>query len=169
MASYADGNDLISRYDVDTVGDLATDQRESSDPSSVPNLPNVLTALMDASGEIDVALTVGERYLPSQLEALTGNSQSKLKRITCDIAMSLLCSRRVGTDYLELAEKVAKISRDHLRSLSNGENVFGLQSLFDASVIDVGTISTCEIERRNLLPSRMTRFFPTDSQRMPLQ
>lgn len=169
MASYADGNDLIARYDVDTVGDLATDQRESSDPSIVPILPNVLTALADASGEIDVALIVGERYLPEQLAALTGNSQSKLKRICCDIAMSLLCSRRVGHDYIELSESVAKTSRGHLRSLSNGENVFGLQSILDASTIDVASISIAEIDRRNLLPSRMSNFFPTDSQRMPRQ
>ena len=169
MASYADGNDLIARYDVDTVGDLATDQRESSDPSIVPNLPNVLTALADASGEIDVALVVGERYQPEQLAALTGNSQSKLKRICCDIAMSLLCSRRVGHEYLELSEAVGKTSRGHLRSLSNGENVFGLPSVSQASVIDVGSISVVDLDRRNLLPSRMSNFFPTDSQRMPRQ
>lgn len=167
MASYADGNDLIARYDVDLIGDLSTDQRETPDPSSVTSLPNVVTCLADASGEVDVALQAGGRYTPAQLESLTGNSQNKLKRICCDIAMSLLISRRVGDQYVELAEKLSKTSRAHLQSLQRGENVFGLPDFASASTIDVADISTHEIDRRNFLPSRMNNYFPTDSQRMP--
>lgn len=167
MASYADGNDLIARYDVDLIGDLATDLRESPDATSVPILPNVVTSLADASGEIDVALQAGARYTPVQLESLTGNSQNKLKRICCDIAMSLLISRRVGDQYVELAEKLAKTSRAHLQALQRGENVFGLPEVVAASTIDTAFISIAEVERRNVLPSRMINYFPNDSQRMP--
>lgn len=166
MAAYATGQDLIDRADVDQVGDLATDGRESLDQHAVKLHPNVLTALADASGEVDVALIVGGRYTPNQLESLTGNSRSHLIKIVCRLAMNNLLSRRVGEQYADLAEKISKQSREDLRALRSGENVFGIASIESASTISLETVSSVELDNLNLLPSRMSPYFPNNSQRV---
>jgi phage gp36-like protein len=169
MAAYATSADLIARYDIDIIGDLASDEREPMERDDVPNHPNVLVKLLDASGEIDVALLSGSRYTPQQLENLTGNSKYKLIRITCDIAMSLLLSRRADERLQDLAENVAKISRQHLAALQRGENVFGIVEMQGAGTIELATVSSVEVDQRNLLPSRCPNFFPGSQQRSPLR
>lgn len=167
MPAYATGSDLVARYDIDIVGDLASDERDPMERSSIPTNPKVETALLDGAGEIEIALLEGGRYTVSQLTNLTGNSRQKLIRINCDIAMALLLQRRVDKRFQELAEQVAKISRCHLQALCKGENVFGLPENIDAGVLDVDTITAIDIDNRNLLPARMERFFPTSQQRAP--
>ena len=164
--AYATGADLVVRYDVDLIGDLAQDGREPLDATVVPNHANVLAALADASGEIDVALRCGDRYLPEQLETLTGNSRNHLIRITCSIAMSLLFERRPGMKP-EIAEAVSKKAREHITALNKGDNVFGIQSVIDSGTIETATIATIDIENLNLLPQRMPRYFPRTDQRSP--
>lgn len=167
--SYATGSDLIARYDIDVVGQLAWDEREELDREVIATHANVLTALEDASGEIDVKLIAGGRYTPAQLSALTGNSLSLLKRITCAIAMSCLFERRPSTAFDELAEKVAKQSRDWLKSLASGDNVFGIPDAANgqAAVMVFDTVSAIDIENRNLMTARMPRYFPSTAQRTP--
>lgn len=166
--SYADGEDLIKRYDVDMIGALAWDEREDMDREAVPTHPTVLTLLEDASGEIDVCLLAGGRYTPAQLAALTGNSLSHLKRITCAVAMASLFERRPGM-YEEIAERVAKTARANLTALKKGENIFGIPELENgnAGTIDVATVESIEIDNLNLLPGRMSRYFPGTAQRTP--
>jgi hypothetical protein len=45
MSAYATGNDLTTRYDIDLVGDLATDDRATLDRASVPGHVAVVAAL----------------------------------------------------------------------------------------------------------------------------
>lgn len=168
--SYADGADLIKRYDVDVIGTLCQDDREEIDRDVIATHENVLTALMDASGEIDVKLLSGGRYTPAQLAALTGNSQSLLKKVCCAIAMANLFERRTTSAYEELAEKVAKQSREYLKALASGENVFGIEELIsgEAAILSVDTVQAVEIENRRLITGRMSRYFPGTAQRTPL-
>lgn len=166
--SYATGADFIQRYDVDVIAALAWDEREEMDRDAVPTHPNVLTALTDASGEIDVNLLAGGRYTPDQLVDLTGNSLSHLKRITCAVAMAVLFERRPGA-YQEMADGIAKTSRGHLAALAKGENVFGLPDRVNgnAGMVSVETVQASTIDSLNLLPGRMSRFFPGTAQRSP--
>lgn len=169
--AYATGNDLISRYDADLVGDLATDDREELQRSAIPGHPNVLAALDDASGELDASMLAGGRYRPAQLAQLASNPQlsthSHLVRITCSLAMSLLCERRPDRVNMELAESYRKTAKAHLESLRRGENVFGIQDVVESGVIEIATVSTLDIEDLNLIPQRMPRYFPGTEQRQP--
>lgn len=167
MTAYASGADLIARYDVDLVGDLATDAREPVEQSAVPNLPLVQTALLDASGMIDVHLVTGGRYKPEDLLALTGNSIHHLKRIACDVAMGLLLQRRTDVRYQELAEKVVAGSKQHLQALARGENIFGIPSLQSAGTMEYQTVSAVAIDERNTLATRMDRVFPPTETLIP--
>lgn len=168
MAAYATGADLVQRYDVDILGDLATDDREELDREVVPTHPNILAALLDASGEVDVALLSGGRYTPDQLANLTGNTKNHLVRITCAAAMALMCERRPDRVNLELAEAYRKTAKGHLEQLRRGENVFGIPAVVDAGSIDVVTVEAISIENLNLLPARMPRYFPGTEQRTPI-
>jgi phage gp36-like protein len=167
VAAYATGLDLIARCDVDQIGDLATDDREPLDRDAVATHPNVLAALLDASGEIDVALLVGGRYTPDQLAALTGNTMNHLIRITCSLAIALLCERRPSRVSAEEAEAYRKTARAHLDALRRGENVFGIPAVLESGVIDTVAISAMELESLNGITERMNRYFPTSNTRLP--
>jgi phage gp36-like protein len=168
MAAYASGSDLTVRYDIDLVGDLATDDRATLNRANVPGHPAVAAALLDASGEIDVALQAGGRYTPAQLASLTGNSAYHLKRIACDIAMALLFRRRPSIRP-DIAETLLKQSTEHLDRLREGENVFGIPEVIEAGTLELATASTVQVEALNLIPERMSRYFPRTDQRMPRQ
>ena len=167
MAAYATGTDLIQRYDVDQVGDLATDEREELDRVAIPTHPNVLAALLDASGEIDAAMMAGGRYTPAELAGITDNTKNHLIRMTCAIAMACLIERRPDRASQEIAESYRKTARGHLEPLRRGENVFGIQAVISAGTIAIETVQSVSIEDLNLLPGRMSRYFPGTDQRTP--
>ena len=79
--AYASVADLKKRFDVRTLGDLASDDGTQVASANLPADENVLAALDDASGEIDSAVLVARRYTTSDLTALTGNSLAYLKRL----------------------------------------------------------------------------------------
>lgn len=164
--SFASGSDLIQRYDVRLIADLVTDAGETLPPEQVASHPNVSAALLDASGEMVVALRTGGRYTEAQLVALTGYGAAHRTRVCCDIAMANLVKRRPIT-MPEKAEEYAKQAREHLKALAKGENLFGIEEVVAAGVIDLATPSAVQIEGLNLVTERMRRYFPTTSQRMP--
>jgi phage gp36-like protein len=162
----ATGDDLVKRFDVRLIGDLATDSGSTLDVGDVATHPNVVAALEDAAGEMVVALQVGGRYTEADLLGLSGFSLAHAKRIQCDIAMALLMKRRpiVGE---EESREIAKQSRDHLKRLSGGENVFGIPAVIESGNIELTAPSTVDITNLNLLTERMSRYFPDTGQRMP--
>lgn len=179
LVPYATGDDLIKRYDIDLIGDLCQDTREELDwESEITDLTehvNVVSALEDATGEIDVALLSGGRYTPEQLAELanpavpqnTTNSKKHLVRVTCAIAMSILVERRLDKVSMETADWLRKTASGFLEALRRGDNVFGIQENLNAGRIDIETVEAVEIENLNLMPGRMPRFFPGTDQRTP--
>jgi phage gp36-like protein len=165
--AYATGADLIARYDIDLVGDLATDDRETQDRDLVATSPKVLVALEDASGEVESSLLAGGKYTVAQLAGLSGLARSHLKAIVCGLAMARLYQRRPEAADGEMIDRLTKDSRDALLAIRRGENVFGLQEEIDASVISTGGPSVVDYENRNDLTTRMSRYFPTYDSRIP--
>ena len=163
---YANGVDLVARYDVDLIRDLITD-REEVTRDQVSSHINVVTALEDASGEVEVALLSGGSYTVEQLEALDGNSQAHLKKIVCALAMAALHERRPEAAEREYIEALTKSGRDAIRALRNGENVFGIAENIDAGIIEVTSPTVSDVRRRNDLAFRMQRYFPDAEQRLP--
>jgi len=179
LEPYANGDDLIKRYDIDLIGDLCQDTREeldwSEDITVLTEHQNVVSALEDGSGEIDVALQAGGRYTVAQLRELanpvdennSNNSRKHLIRITCAIAMSILVERRLDRVSMETADWLRKTAKGFLDQLRRGENVFGIQANLDAGTIDIETVSAVHIEDLNLITGRMSRYFPGTAQRTP--
>lgn len=179
LVPYATGDDLIKRYDIDLIGDLCQDSREEldwqSDLTTLTEHDNVVSALEDASGEIDSAMQAGGRYTPEQLQALitpavasdANNTKKHLIRITCAIAMSILVERRLDKVSMETADWLRKTAKGFLDQLRRGENVFGIAEVVASGTIDVATVKAVEITNLNLMTERMPRYFPGTAQRTP--
>lgn len=158
--SYATPTEFLKRYDARIVGDLVRDSGEQATSAELLDDVNLQAALDDASGDIDAALMVGERYTPTELDSLTGNSQTLLIRMCCDIAMAFLLRRRPSKDAdkdtarLELAER-------HLNRLRDGEQVFFRGDEFDhAGVLDTTGPSTVQLQNLNLMRDRTQNYYP---------
>ncbi len=165
--SYATGADLIARYDVDLIGDLATDDRETLDRDLVATSEKVTTALADASGEVEVALMAGGRYTIEQLQSLPGNGANHLKSIVCGLAMAALYRRRPEAARREFIDDLTADARAAIKSLRRGENVFGLAEHIDAGVVELTGPSAIQLINRNGLAERMGRYFPLPASRLP--
>lgn len=176
--AYATPDHLVARHDADVIGDLATDDRQRLHRSQIPTAQNVLDALVDASGAIEVAMLQGARYAPSALQAIYDstdaaytNQKGHLIRITCTIAMAYLFERRPGV-HSELAEKYHERAQESLNKLAKGQNLFGVPEADggDTAGTAVPTIdgpTPQTVEAINLMTARAGRYFPGAPTRLP--
>ena len=169
MAAYASVSDLIARYDTNLIGELIKDDHEPATAAEISSSSVAETALVDASGQVEAAMLCGNRYSPTELAALEGNSLGLLKKIVCMIAFSELLGRRGGI-HLDQARFYDEQSRKYLEDLRTGKNLFNLTD--DTSNLLAATPSTegptvVEYTRQNLLPDQMVRHFPNRASRLP--
>src|SRR5690606_22659735 len=108
---------------------------------------------------VESALLVGGIYSTTQLAALTGNSLSKLVRLTCDIAMAYLFERRPLYDN-ERAGKLHDRVKDQLDRLRKGENVFNLAENIEAGKPTVDGPTTLDYQNLNLVRDRVRNYYP---------
>ena len=153
--SYATGLEFIQRYDERTLGDLVSDTGTRVTVNLDTNAV-LLQHLEDASGKIESALLVGNKYQVEDLEGLPDNSAAYLKRLTCDVAFSLLRQRR-GYDIEQYVG--VKESLETLNRLQLGERVFNI----DEVKVNGNTVKTPipaqTIYNQNLMRDN-TRYFP---------
>lgn len=72
--SYAEPDDLFERFDWREIGEAVSDENNRGTLAELQADSKVLTALSDASGEVESALIVGGNYTVDQLGELSGNS-----------------------------------------------------------------------------------------------
>ncbi len=158
MASYATPADLLKRYDARVVGDLVSDTDVQADPNELTTNAVLLQMLADASGDIESALLVGERYSLENLQAynattnpsgLTENSLALLQRMTCDIAYALLLRRR-GTVDPDRHAAVLDLAEKYLKDLRSGAAVFGIQAQEEAGRASYTGVRTVDFAQLNL-------------------
>jgi phage gp36-like protein len=160
--SYASPADLIARYDRNDVGMLCSDDKRAVSEVDLPTNQQCLVALLDASGMVDSALFVGNRYSAADLANLTDNSTGLLKRVICDIAMGLLINRRPGWNP-EKAKAIWELADSHLERLRNGENTFNIvndSSPNDAAEPVTDGPTTATFNNLNLWRDRTRNYFP---------
>ncbi len=141
--SYATGAQLVLRYDVRTLGQLASDTGVAVSPGAVAGDPVILAHLAQASGDIEAALLQGQRYTLTDLAnvaadtagAIYGNSNSFLARLCCDLAFASLWARRPWMkDNEEYALKAREASNAELDRMRRGERVLAIQAVAEAAV-----------------------------------
>jgi phage gp36-like protein len=169
MAAYATISDLIARRDKRTIGELMQDSDEPPTDAEILANANLTAILGDASGQVEAAMLCGKRYLPTDLEGLTGNSLSLLKKVVCTIAMADLYERRPGY-HIEQATAYAQQAKAYLEDLRTGKNLFNLTDLSAANAAIPSTEGPTSIEytNLNLLPEQMIRHFPNRVTRLPI-
>lgn len=155
--SYATPADLLARHDCRLIGDLAGDTNVRIDATTLLTNTNVLTALIDASGTIESACFVGQRYSSTDLSALPTNSAGLLKRLTCDLAFAYLFQRR-GYNYMDKMPAL-KYSFDLLDRLRLGERVFDVGEVEAKGNPTSDVVSLGNILLQNKI-SMQTHFFP---------
>lgn len=163
--AYATAAQLIDHYDSRRVGDLCldTDARESE--ANIPTNAKVLRALKWASGKVEAAALASGRYTAVDLLALTGMSLEYLVGLTCDLAFWRLTKRRYPGAKASEVEGAEDALAD-LERLRQGEEIFALQEITDASnmdTIDMGTHSD-GTDRR--ITSRFRRLFGSRAEDM---
>jgi len=167
MAAYAEPSDLISRYDVNIIGQLVTDDGLQVSESDLEDDAVLLEVLQTASGQVEASMLCGARYSPDDLSDLTGNSASYLKHIVCLIAMALLFERRPAVNSVH-AETYLERATKYLEDLRHGKNLFNLEeSIHDANPTVDGP-SSVDYRSLNMMPDRMARYFPSRKQRLPI-
>lgn len=162
--AYASGYDMVDRFDSREIGDLLSDSGVAVDEGDIPGNSKMVAILDDASGEIEAALLVGNRYTTDDLSALTGSSLSHLKRVVCELAMRDLLARRPAYNP-DLLESFEKRCNRQLERLRNGENVFNLSEQEDAGVPSVDGPTTLDFQNLNLVRDRVNNYYP--SRRLP--
>jgi hypothetical protein len=166
--SYGQPADLYARYDTRILADMVNDDdtRLGSNTSvaamqaALNTNQVILDVLADASGVINSACLVGQRYTVPHLQALTDVDQQFLVRLTCDLAWGLLALRRgVFTpdrypQYLEGQETLVR--------LRQGDAVFNILVNEQAGVANGEFPSVQSYATLNLMRDYSTpRFFCT--------
>lgn len=145
--AYLTPSEFIVRYDARRVAELLT--VNVSSPVTVADLPgnsSLIEFISDASGEIEAAITVGNKYTPVDLAAMTGTAASLLKRMVSDLVwVYLLVSRGMGDGDVEAQAPRYKETKRMLAELYNGSMVFGIADNRNAGlpkVVDPNPLST---------------------------
>jgi phage gp36-like protein len=156
---YATVDEFLERYDVRDIGDLLADDNVQITAAQCQTNKKLLAALNDASGEIDSAVMVGERYTPTDLRNLTANSAYTLIRITCEIALARLMQRRPGR-AIEQVKAMREAADASLKSLSQGNAVLETTTAGTAGQPSISTITFAEYTSLNLLRDRASGYYP---------
>ncbi len=154
--AFATPADLLARYDYRTVGELVVDDDTQPTYASLLTNPTIEAILSDASGQIETAVMVGNRYTIEELDSLTDNSQAKLVRMTCDLAFYLISQRRpTGDQEFPLYEEAMEL----LGMLRKGEAVFNVFENKQAGNTEYAPYNAQVIAQQNLI-SQNTKYFP---------
>lgn len=98
LTPYCSPAELLNYYDARQLGDLVNDTNNQVSPSGLLTDPVIAEALAMASGTVEMACLMGERYEAADLYALTGNAAASLRKLVADIAYPMIRRRR---GYLE--------------------------------------------------------------------
>lgn len=167
MAAYATSADLIARCDPNLVAQLLGDDVNGAPAiADLEDNANLTALLADASGQVEAALLVGQRYTTAQLDALTGNSLGLLKRITCTVAMAQLFERRPGV-HVQTAQAYLERADKHLEDLRAGKRIFNVAENVAKQTPTINGPTSYAAETRNLITERMGRHIPPTIDRQP--
>jgi phage gp36-like protein len=166
VAAYASISDLITRRDKRLIGELMGDMNDTPTDAELLASDVLSELLVDASGQVESAMLSGKRYLPADLESLTGNSLGFLKKIVCTIAMADLYERRPGY-HMEQAKAYTELAQAYLKALRNGENLFNLDDHINAANPDTTAPTVVDYTNLNFYPEQMSRHLVPRWNRLP--
>lgn len=160
MAEYATRTEVIQFKDARDIGDLVADDGNRVSEANLATDSNFLLAIQAASGEIEAACLIGNRYTTSDLENLTGNSAALLKRICADVTMKVLWDRREADQHGERRKYAIERAEKWLDQLRKGERVFNVTGVLDAGVAGQVKPSLTNRDNQRSWARQARRIFP---------
>ena len=171
MPQYITAAQFLKAYDTRRVRDLLSDSGTPVAANDVATDPNLLQILAEASEEVAAAALVSKRYTTAQLTAMAASSTSGflLRRLTADLAFSLLVARR-GQGAADI-ERLCPRHREAQRQLEQLRLGVALFPLIDDTHAEAGLPDTVNVDaltnpdRIDKLTAKASRLFPADCSR----
>ena len=158
--AYASAEQLCSRKDVRKLGQLVRDNNSQATAAELLSDQVIADALEDASAQIRSAALVADKYQQSDLDQLAADSDAFLVRLTCDLAMGYLMSRRYLTE--ELPPDVVN-AQQWLALLRLGERIFNVAANRTAGNVGISFQTPFKRSQANLVADS-GRYFPPRGQ-----
>jgi phage gp36-like protein len=168
--SYADVDDLVARYDVRSLCQLASDTGTSVSPTQLLTNTRVLECLLDASGMVEAAVMTGGQVSVEALQLLAASDTAGaryLKRLVCNLTLGLLFLARpdrtgeVPAAYVSAEEDLQKIrSGDLVLSLQEQQEAGGAVKLVPEDAADVEDRRGVTVEAQRYFGRRNNRLGP---------
>jgi phage gp36-like protein len=156
--AFATPQDLVARFSVQDIRQWASDADLPLTVQGILTNVKVATALQDASGEIEAACLMSDKYQPQDLLNLTGNSLAKLKRLTCELAIGYLFENRLRRGDEDPPGVVVR-AHETLERFRKGEWVFGFAEAGAAGLIGHMVETPCDVATRNMVTRQAGRYF----------
>lgn len=168
--AYATPAQLLIHKDARTVGMLASDNNAAVTSDQLLVNPVVLEMLSAASGEMEGAFVVGNRYSTDDIAAIVqagGYSASKLARMCAEIAFGMLWERRPDLQLNELRQQAYEKQEQALEDLRTGKRLFNLPQVVNASNPSVSGPSSMTVRQLNGMADRFCRGHMAPGLRLP--
>ncbi len=163
LVSYATPTDMLEYYDIRTIADYLSDTGVRLGGAPNPTTATVLAStrlqkfLNNAAGIIESAVMRSAHYSLSDLATtLDGVSKELLVGINCWLAMGALWSRRPRKDTPPFGYEMAM---KYLEDLANGERIFSLAEVEQASIPSAHVETPAEIWARGMVAQQAFRYF----------
>ena len=157
-APYCTGTQFTVIFDWRTAADLLSDIDASlTNAAAVAASAVLLEMLMEGAGQIEMATSIGNRYQPADLTTLAASGTamgSRIARLNAAITMEYCWRRRPDKEMPAMPEfEEASLM---LKSLSEGELVFGFVESMNAGVLQDYVETPFDVAARNM-PSKIAQ------------
>ncbi len=159
-SSYATVADFLRRYDARSIGDLVADDGLRVAAASLSGNAIIGALLMQASGRLEAACIMGERYSPADLTALVAaakNMSEFLIGLVCSLTIELVYRRRPTPEMQEFPE-TAEADR-MLNAIAGGKMVLGFTEAMEAGHISSEMETAAIVEARKMPTTRAENLF----------
>lgn len=148
---------FVNGADIRTVAQLLSDTGSPMTTAQVQASPVLFQLLAEASGWLESECFKGQRYTPTDLQSLQGNSAADLAAIVRGLTIFKLWERR--PDLRMNLPTAAQVALKRLTDLKNGEAVFGILEAMEAGIESSVNESPRVVEGRYMVTQQAERFF----------
>ena len=161
---------IIERFDSRTIGQLLADDGTEIEPVDLIGNVVLQNHLQSASGRIEAALIMGNRYLISDLQAIAridpfvtpedplANNSAWLIQLCAEITFSTLWRRRPW-DEGDVGDTIGKAAEEELERLRSGQLVFNLPAIAESANGWVGGASSAQLRSLNLIVDQCRPYY----------
>lgn len=163
-SSYLSAAEFLKRADARTVGQLCSDtEGVTVSPTALLTDPNLQAALDAASGELEEAIFVGQKYRLEDLNVLANtpcNSRARIFDLLSDLALGKLLKRRPNFQVTMTQGEMAQIAaaEEELDHIAQGTKIIAFLETMAAGLLDQNILTNAEITQRNLLVVQVERY-----------